>query len=71
MDQYAEPDGRPWPTINLIYLASPNNLDGDLTNVDADEIAATAWHPLASPRDDVAFPTQQLGAITAYRQNGG
>lgn len=69
MDEYIEPNGRPWPTINLIYLATPDNLDGDLTSVDAQEIAALAWHPLAHPPDNVAFPTQQLGAIAAYLED--
>lgn len=67
MDQYIEPDGRPWPTINLIYLATPDTSTGDLTHVDATEIAALAWQPLATPPADAAFPTQQLGAIDAYR----
>jgi ADP-ribose pyrophosphatase YjhB (NUDIX family) len=66
MDQYLEPDGTYWPTINLIYLAHPVDPAGDLTNVDANEISEIAWHPLASPPTDIAFPTQQLGAIDAY-----
>lgn len=65
-DQYTEPDGRPWPTINLIYLATPDTTTGDLTHVDAHEITALAWHPLTRPPADAAFPTQQLGAIAAY-----
>jgi ADP-ribose pyrophosphatase YjhB (NUDIX family) len=66
MDEYIEPDGRPWPTMNLVYLATPDDIASDLTNVDADEIAALAWHPLATPPTDIAFPTQQLSAIDAY-----
>lgn len=66
MDEYIEPDGRPWPTINLLYLATPETVVGDVTNVDAGEISEIAWHPLTAPPADIAFPTQQLGAIDAY-----
>jgi ADP-ribose pyrophosphatase YjhB (NUDIX family) len=66
MDRYLEPDGTYWPTINLIYLAHPFDPNGDLTHVDANEISDIAWHPLTTPPTNIAFPTQQLGAIDAY-----
>lgn len=49
-----------------MYLATPETVVGDSTNVDADEISEIAWHPFAAPPADIAFPTQQLGAINAY-----
>lgn len=66
MDQYLEPDGTYWPTINLLYLAHPVDPAADFTNVDTNEISDIAWHPLATPPADVAFPTQQLRAIHTY-----
>jgi ADP-ribose pyrophosphatase YjhB (NUDIX family) len=59
-------DGQHWPTINLVYLATPQTLTGDLTAVDPAEVTAIAWHPLHSPPEDLAFPAQQLPAIEAY-----
>ena len=66
MDQYLEPDGTYWPTINLLYPAHPVGDAGERTNVDANEISDIAWHPLTAPPANIAFPTQQLGAIDAY-----
>jgi ADP-ribose pyrophosphatase YjhB (NUDIX family) len=66
MDQYLEPDGTYWPTINLIYLATPVDPTGDLISVDTNEISEISWHPLAAPPADIAFPTQHLGALDAY-----
>jgi 8-oxo-dGTP diphosphatase len=66
MDQYLEPDGTYWPTINLLYLAHPVDHANERTDVDANEISDIGWHPLAAPPANIAFPTQQLGAIDAY-----
>jgi hypothetical protein len=66
MDRYLEPDGTYWPTINLIYLATPVDPTSDLTSVDTNEISEIAWHRLAAPPADIAFPTQHLGALDAY-----
>lgn len=66
MDRYQEPDGSYWPTINLIYLAHPVDADGHLTHVDAGEISELTWQQLDAPPTDVAFPTQQLGALDVF-----
>lgn len=71
MDRYREPDGTHWPTINLIYLAYLLDPAGDPSQVDATEISDIAWHELLDPPADVAFPTQQLGAIDAHLSNRG
>jgi ADP-ribose pyrophosphatase YjhB (NUDIX family) len=68
IDRYREPKGTYWPTIH-IYLAHLLDPIGDPTQVDAAEVSDIAWHELLHPPVDVAFPTQQLGAIDAHLGN--
>lgn len=70
MDQYEEPDGRQWPTLNLIFLAAQEG-QADPTVIDGAEIADLAWLSLSAPPADVAFPTQHLGAISLYLGGSG
>jgi 8-oxo-dGTP diphosphatase len=67
-DQYLEPDGSFWPTINLIYQARIAKQSAEPTRFDPNEIGAVRWVPLAHPPKDMAFPNQQLGALEAARK---
>jgi ADP-ribose pyrophosphatase YjhB (NUDIX family) len=69
MDEYLEPDGRMWPTLNLIYLARlAANADTDPPGTpDGGEVTEIMWFPISAPPDDLAFPLQQWGALEAYR----
>jgi hypothetical protein len=62
-DKYAEPDGSFWPTINLIYLSRITNGLRKPASLDRSEVQAVRWVPIANPPDDMAFASQQLGAL--------
>ena len=64
-DSYAEPDGSFWPTINLIYLAQAVNAAEAQSSPDLGEVDDVRWVPLARPPADLAFASQQIGALNA------
>ena len=69
MEEYVEPDGRPWPTLALVYAArldDPSAGPAIASPAANDEISELRWVPLASPLADMAFAKQQRGAIAIY-----
>jgi 8-oxo-dGTP diphosphatase len=69
MDEYREPDGSHWPTMNLQYEARLVDADRAPTAdrlIDEYEVTALRWAPLELPPISMAFPKQQLGALAAF-----
>jgi ADP-ribose pyrophosphatase YjhB (NUDIX family) len=62
-DKYAEPDGSSWPTINLIHLSRIAYGLRKPSPLDPSEVQAVRWVPIANPPDEMAFASQQLGAL--------
>lgn len=72
MDEYVESDGRPWPTVALVYAAhldDPSAAPAMAGRAASDEISQLRWMPLASPPSEMAFPLQQRGALAAFGQD--
>jgi 8-oxo-dGTP diphosphatase len=72
MDEYSEPDGSRWPTINLQYearLVDSAKAHVAFHLIDANEVTATRWVPLKLPPIAMAFPKQQLGALAAFHES--
>ncbi len=67
MDEYQEPDGNMWPTINLVYVARLVGEQPDTRHIDPAEVAAIDWVPVTNPGIVMAFPIQQNGALERYR----
>ncbi len=62
-DEYLEPDGSLWPTINLIYQARRAEGSTSTGNVNRSEVDDVRWAHIDNPPDDMAFPSQQSGAL--------
>lgn len=68
MDEYIEPDGRPWPTINLIYLATPDNLDGDSPT--STPKRSLHWRGTRSPIRQTTSPSPPSNSAPSRRTSG-
>jgi 8-oxo-dGTP diphosphatase len=69
MDSYADVGEPSWPTVNFVYLSEvvPSAATDEAPAFPTNEVSAVSWFPLEQPPADMAFPTQQRGALEALR----